>query len=193
MLLAEKDALIVVDAQNDFIDGPLTAKNAADVVVLIEIALDKFKRAMLPCFLTACDHPENHCSFIAQGGKYVAHGVRGTEGAQITPKLSRFINTSTMILKGQSSDVEELSAFDNPALHTYLQLTGVNRLFVCGFVTDICILATVLAGLKLGYTVILLCDAIAAADINEGDGMRAVEQMYKAGALARTVQWIKER
>jgi nicotinamidase/pyrazinamidase len=60
---------------------------------------------------------------------------------------------------------------------------GVTRLVVCGLATDYCVKATVLDGRERGYPVTVLGNAIRAVDLQPGDGDRAVEAMFEAGAL----------
>jgi len=60
---------------------------------------------------------------------------------------------------------------------------GVTRLVVCGLATDYCVKATVLDGRERGYPVTVLGNAIRAVDLEPGDGDRAVEAMFEAGAL----------
>jgi nicotinamidase/pyrazinamidase len=58
----------------------------------------------------------------------------------------------------------------------------VKRLFVCGLATDYCVKATVLDGLKLGYEVYLLVDAIKGVNVRPGDSEEAINEMVKAKA-----------
>jgi nicotinamidase/pyrazinamidase len=58
----------------------------------------------------------------------------------------------------------------------------VRRLFVGGLATDYCVRSTVLDALALGYRVVVVGDAIAAVNVQPGDGERALQQMRDAGA-----------
>lgn len=63
-----------------------------------------------------------------------------------------------------------------------LKSRGVQRLVVLGLATDYCVLATVLDGLRLGYPVLVVQEAIRAVDLNPGDGEKALAAMAAAGA-----------
>ncbi len=52
-----------------------------------------------------------------------------------------------------------------------------------GLAIDYCVKTTVLDGLKEGFKVYLLVDAVRGVDREEGDSDRAVEEMKKKGAL----------
>ena len=59
---------------------------------------------------------------------------------------------------------------------------GVGRLFVGGLATDYCVKSTVVDGVREGFEVVVLADAIAAVDLTPGDGAKALEEMRAAGA-----------
>ena len=52
-----------------------------------------------------------------------------------------------------------------------------------GLATDYCVLNTVKDGLKLGYEVFLLEDAVKAVNVNAEDGEKAIEEMIRLGAV----------
>jgi nicotinamidase/pyrazinamidase len=54
---------------------------------------------------------------------------------------------------------------------------------VCGLATDYCVKATVIDGRERGYPVTVLGNAIRAVNLADGDGVRAIEAMFEAGAL----------
>src|SRR5262249_36857573 len=59
---------------------------------------------------------------------------------------------------------------------------GVSRLFVGGLATDYCVKETVVEGLRAGFEVIVLEDAVAAVDLTSGDGAKALDEMRAVGA-----------
>ena len=58
---------------------------------------------------------------------------------------------------------------------------GIERVVVVGLATDYCVKATALDAVRLGYETHVLTDAIAAVDLEPGDGERALEEMAAAG------------
>jgi nicotinamidase-related amidase len=62
---------------------------------------------------------------------------------------------------------------------------GVERVVVVGLATDYCVSATALDAARLGYETSLLTDAIAAVDLQPGDGDRALRSMRDAGVAMR--------
>jgi nicotinamidase/pyrazinamidase len=67
-----------------------------------------------------------------------------------------------------------------------LRERSIERVVVCGLATDYCVKSTVLDALRLGYGTTVLLDAIAAVDLNPGDGDRALDELRAAGAALET-------
>ncbi len=183
------DALVLVDVQNDFLPGgSLAVKEGDQVVAPLNRCIELFHQRKLPIFTTRDWHPADHCSFVAQGGPWPPHCVAGTHGADFAPDLHLPPHLPIVkIGKGHDPAKDSYSGFEGTDLDRHLNLLGVKRLFVGGLATDYCVLNTVLDGLKLGYQVVVLSDAIRAVDVNPGDGDKALAEMTAKGvALAET-------
>jgi nicotinamidase/pyrazinamidase len=178
------DALIVVDLQNDFLTGGSLAVPDGDAVIpVLNTWIRRFRGAGLPVFATRDWHPADHCSFREQGGPWPPHCVAGTKGAEFTPEL--VLPPDALIhSKATRPEKEAYSGFEEGDFGRQLREMGVTRLFVGGLATDYCVRATVLDGLKEGFQVVLLADAIRAVEARPGDGARAIAEMREAGALA---------
>src|SRR5689334_18773545 len=91
---------------------------------------------------------------------------------------------STMIIsKSCRRDIETYSGFEGTELEACLRKVGVQRLYIGGLATDYCVLNTVKDGLRRGFGVRLLKEAIRAVNVKEGDGERAEEEMVRLGAI----------
>lgn len=180
MRLQSDSALIVVDMQNDFVTGSLAVPGAEKIAATIwELAI-KFRNAGAPRLYTRCYHPSDHCSFKGQGGPWPPHCVAGTYGAELYAPLR---NDGSEVLKGIGSNKDAYSAFDGTGLDDILKLLRIRYLYVCGVATDYCVRSTVLDAIQLGYLVYVLLDAVAAVNVNEGDGKRAIGDMLLNGAV----------
>ena len=176
------DALIIVDLQRDFLPGGALGVARGDAVVgAMNDYLTLFATNHLPVFATRDWHPSNHCSFVAQGGPWPPHCIAGSPGAAFADGLRLPANTK-VVSKAISAGRDAYSGFDGTELQALLQQAQVNRVFVGGLATDYCVLQTVKDACALGFTVLLLRDAIAAVDAQPGDGDRAIEDMQAAGA-----------
>jgi len=182
--LQRGDALLVVDVQRDFLPGGRLAVPGGDrILAPLNACIEQFGASALPVFASRDWHPPDHCSFQAQGGPWPAHCVAGTPGAAFAAGL-QLPTGCGLVSKGCSAPQEAYSAFEQTDLHRRLQAIGVRRLFVAGLATDYCVLASVLDARALGYEVVLLRDAIAAVELQPGDGAQALARMDAAGAVS---------
>jgi nicotinamidase-related amidase len=62
----------------------------------------------------------------------------------------------------------------------------IERLVIGGLATDYCVKATALDAIALGYSVTVLTDAVAAVDLEPGDGERALAELAAAGVALTT-------
>jgi nicotinamidase/pyrazinamidase len=177
----KKRALLVVDVQNDFCPGGSLAVAHGDEVVkpLNQLIIEFLERGE-PVFKTRDWHPVNTKHFADFGGTWPVHCVQNTKGAEFHPNLIDDIHIR-VISKGLG-DEDCYSAFDGTDLGLQLQRLGVNEIWVGGLTTDYCVKNTALDGLKEGFAVKVLADAIRPVDLQPGDGERAIEEMRAAGA-----------
>jgi len=186
--IGKKDALIVVDVQRDFCPGGTLAVQKGDTVVpVLNEYMKMFSRAGLPIYATRDWHPPTHISFKERGGRWPAHCVQNTPGAEFHPGL-KLPPETTVISKATDPDREAYSGFDGTRLGEELQRKGTRRVFVGGLATDYCVKNTVLDALRLGFETVLLGDAVQGVDAEPGDSEKAIEDMVKAGAKKATLE-----
>lgn len=188
MKVREGDALVIVDVQNDFADskGTLYVKGSEKIFPNVKLWIDKFVRENHPIFLTKDWHPVDHISFknADNPNGWPVHCVINTWGADTHPSINVPGENWEYVLKGIKKDVEEYSGFaPGNGLDQRFKKYGIKRMVVVGLATDYCVKATVLDGLKQGYDVSVVSDAIAGVDINPGDSSRATHDMVSAGAI----------
>ncbi|HSE93911.1 MAG TPA: bifunctional nicotinamidase/pyrazinamidase [Methylomirabilota bacterium] len=186
-----RDALVVVDVQNDFCPGGSLAVPEGDrVVPVLNRYAARFAASGAAVFASRDWHPERTRHFAAQGGAWPPHCVQGTPGAEFHPALSLPAGAE-VVSKGMDPGDDAYSCFQaedaqGMPFAAALGERGVGRLFVGGLATDYCVKATVLDAMKEGFEVVVLEDAVRAVDVSPGDGARALEEMRRAGAaLAR--------
>jgi len=185
--MASKDALIVVDVQNDFCPGgTLAVADGDQVVPVLNRYIDQFIKVGLPIFATRDWHPEKTSHFTTGGGPWPPHCVQGSKGAQFHPDLKLPLGT-VMVSAGTGADEDGYSGFlgrdENGAkLADLLRQRVIERIFIGGLATDYCVKHTVLDGLKEGFKVVLLADSVRGVNLKPGDSARAIEEMRNAGA-----------
>jgi nicotinamidase/pyrazinamidase len=115
--------------------------------------------------------------------------VAGTWGAELHPDLA-LPDDAPRVRKGTNGE-DGYSGFTmrDPVsgetiateLEALLRDAGVDRVVVVGLATDYCVKATALDAIRLGFATEVLTDAIAAVDVEPGDGQRAFAEMRDAG------------
>ncbi len=184
---ATRDALVLVDVQNDFCPGgSLAVPDGDQVVPVLNRYAERFGEARAPVFASRDWHPPKTKHFQAYGGAWPPHCVQGTRGAEFHPGLEMPAGT-VVVSKGMDPEQDAYSAFQAEdergiAFARALAARGVKRLWVGGLATDYCVKATVLDALRSGLEVQVLADAIRAVDVQPGDGERAIGEMREAGA-----------
>ena len=79
-------------------------------------------------------------------------------------------------------ETEAYSAFAGSGLFELLQSLHICRIFAGGIATEYCVHNTVIDALQLGYSVVILQDAIQALNRQPNDGRQAVQDMIEHGA-----------
>jgi len=187
-----RDALVVVDVQNDFCPGgALAVPNGDHVVPVLNHYAQRFANHGAPIFASRDWHPEHTRHFAAQGGRWPPHCVQGTRGADFHPALKLPAGTE-VLSKGMDPAADAYSCFQaedtqGMPFAAVLGDRGAGRLFIGGLATDYCVKATVLDALQEGFEVVVLEDAVRAVDVTPGDGERALEEMSRAGAVLARV------
>lgn len=179
--MSKKRALIVVDVQNDFCPGGALAVAQGDQVVApLNKLIEEFLERGEPVFKSRDWHPEKTAHFTAYGGTWPVHCVQNTPGAEFHPQLIDDLHIR-VISKGLG-DEDTYSAFDSTDLALQLRRLGIEEVWVGGLATDYCVKHTVLDGLKEGFRVKALEDAMRPVELKSGDGERAIVEMRNAGA-----------
>ena len=184
-------ALVIVDVQNDFADpaGSLSVKGGDAVVPVINSEIAMATSAGASVVATQDWHPESTPHFAKDGGIWPVHCVGDTWGARLHPDLA-MPEDAPRLHKGANGE-DGYSGFtmrdpttgeETPTeLDGLLRERGTKRVVVVGLATDYCVSATALDAARLGYDTAVLTDAIAAVDLQPGDGERALQAMRDSG------------
>jgi nicotinamidase/pyrazinamidase len=158
-----RNALILVDIQPDFLPGGALAVPKGDAV--LEPVRKLLERDLFAVVVATQDwHPPGHVSFASShegrtpletielyGHEQILwpdHCIQGTAGAELSDQLS-WERVSAIIRKGEAADSDSYSGFRNnwnPAgerpttgLAGYLRERGVHDVVLCGLARDFCV------------------------------------------------------
>jgi nicotinamidase/pyrazinamidase len=181
----------VVDVQNDFADpsGSLSVTGGEVVVEAANRLVDDAGEAGSPVIYTQDWHPPSTPHFEKDGGIWPVHCVAGTWGADFHPEL---VVTGPSVRKGVDGE-DGYSGFTvrHPiggrtrptGLIDLLRERGIRRVVIAGLATDYCVRATALDAVDLGLETVVVRHAVAAVDVEEGDGERALQEIAAAGVV----------
>ncbi len=184
-----RTALVVVDVQNDFADpaGNLTVAGGEAVVPVINEEVARATAAGGLVVATQDWHPPDTPHFEKDGGVWPVHCVQGTWGAELHPELRI---AGPVVRKGTAGE-DGYSGFTmrDPRsgatvpteLEGLLRERGIERVVVAGLATDVCVKETALDAARLGFATTVLTRAVAAVDLQPGDGEAALAEMAAAG------------
>ncbi len=177
-----KDALFIVDVQNDFCGGGrLPVPGGEEVVPVVNRLAASFRHV----FLSQDWHPPGHVSFSsAHAGKkpfdvidlpygpqelWPDHCVQDTTGADFHPDLD-VPHAELILRKGYRKEMDCYSIFFENDRRTpsglggYLRERGLTRLFLAGLALDFCVRYSAEDASRLGFEAIIVEDACRAID-----------------------------
>lgn len=191
--IGSRDALVVVDVQNDFCPGGALAVPDGDAVIAV---IHRIAPGFKHIVLTQDWHPPGHCSFASSypgkkpfevvmltGGEqrlWPDHCVQGTRGAELHPDLQ--LDRAELILrKGFRKEIDSYSAFfENDratptGLAGYCRERGLGRMFFAGLAYDFCVGFSALDARRAGLEAVVVRDACRAIDVEGSVGRMDAE------------------
>ena len=179
MRITASDALLVIDAQNDFCEGgALAVQGGAGIMSLIARLAERFDTVIA----TQDWHTPDQISFASNhAGKApftqieVAYGpqmlwpdhcLQGTPGADFHPDVTPAVTKALAVVrKGYNPAVDSYSGFfENDhrtatGLAGLLRDRGVTRVFLCGLAYDYCVRFTAEDAVREGFEAVVIEDA----------------------------------
>ncbi|MDH6269383.1 nicotinamidase/pyrazinamidase [Rhizobium sp. SG_E_25_P2] len=193
-----REALVVIDVQNDFCPGGALAVTDGDAILpAVNALIARFDHVAL----TQDWHPAGHSSFASShAGKapfdsvtmpygeqtlWPEHCIQGTPGAEFHPGLV-WTKAELVIRKGYRTAIDSYSAFfENDhatptGLAGYLRERGIEAVTLCGLATDFCVAFSALDAMAAGFKTTVMLEACRGIDL--GGSMDAqLEKMRQAG------------
>ncbi len=161
-------SIVVVDMQNDFIDGSLGTKEAQKMLPRLK---DKLKKVVedgsAELVFTMDTHGKDYLN--TQEGKNlpVEHCIKGTQGWEISPELGEFV--------AKAKAVVEKPTFGSMELIKHLK--AADEVELVGLCTDICVISNALL-IKAAYPEMKVSvDAQCCAGVTPESHANALEAM----------------
>ena len=179
MRITASDALLVIDAQNDFCEGgALAVQGGAAIMPLINRLAERFDTVIAtqdwhtPDQISFASNHDGATPFteieVAYGRQMLwpDHCVQGTAGADFHPHVAPAVAKALAVVrKGYNPAVDSYSGFfENDhrtatGLAGLLRDRGVTRVFLCGLAYDYCVRFTAEDAVREGFEAVVIEDA----------------------------------
>ena len=163
-----QNILLVIDMQNDFIDGALGTKEAVEIVPAVKAKIEEFDG---PVLFTRDTHETWYMD--TQEGKNlpVPHCIRGTDGWQIRPELDA-------LRKTEAIDKKTFGSKDLGRILTEMnEQEEIGSITVIGLCTDICVISNALLAKAFLPEVPIIVDASCCAGVTPESHENALKAM----------------
>ena len=163
MAKSMRRALIVIDVQNDYINGnlPIEYPPVEQSLANIGRAMDAAREAGIPVVVVQNVLPEN-----------MPIMAKGTHGAELHPSITER-GWNHYVLKNLPSALAETG------LEEWLRTNGIDTITVVGYMTHNCDFSTVVQGMHAGFTVELLSDATGSVPYANRAGSATAEEIHR--------------
>ena len=160
--------LVVVDMQNDFIDGALGTKEAVAIVDNVRKKIEGFQGTVL---FTRDTHFENYMDTQEGHNLPVPHCIKGTKGWEIREELDVLRTTDAIDkLTFGSAELPEILQ----KLHEENPMESITFVGLC---TDICVISNVMVTKAFLPEVPIIVDAACCAGVTPESHKNALEAM----------------
>lgn len=161
-----QSALVIIDAQNEYVDGKLPLTGVGPALDVIARLLGRARDVGAPVI-----------HIVHQGKPGGAFDPQGPGGAIAGPAAPA--EGETVIRKTLPN------AFAGTELHEILKGLGATQLIVAGFMTHMCVSSTARGALDLGYATTVAADAVATRDLpGPAGGVIAADVLNMASLAA---------
>lgn len=162
-----RKVLVVVDMQNDFIDGAL---GTAEAVAIVPKVAEKIKNFDGTVLYTRDTHEENYMETQEGRNLPVPHCIRGTEGWQIRTELQQ-----------AGAEVVDKPTFGSRILAEKLvemnREEAIESITLIGLCTDICVISNAFVIKAFLPETPIIVDAACCAGVTPKSHERALEAM----------------
>ncbi|MFX1563570.1 MAG: cysteine hydrolase family protein [Promethearchaeota archaeon] len=174
-------ALLIIDMLNDFVTGSLKCDRAQGIIPNIRQLIDGFQKQGLPVIFVN----DNHLETDFEMGRWGAHAIAGTEGAQVIPEL-------TPSEKAIIIDKHVYSGFFETPLDTILRSHKVDTVILTGLHSHLCVRHTAADAFFRGYKIIIPKDGVDSFTKEDHESGLAYIKEYYGATVTDTANVLKD-
>ena len=125
-----KRLLVVVDYQNDFVDGALGFKGAELIAPAIADLIKEFRKNNDEVVFTYDTHDADYMNTVEGNNLPVLHCLKGSDGWQLYPSINELLGDAKVFFK---------PGFGSKELGDYIAKQDFEEIYLVGLVSDICV------------------------------------------------------
>ncbi len=161
--------LVVIDMQNDFVDGALGTKEAVGIVPAVLHKIEDFPG---PVLYTRDTHGEDYLQTLEGKNLPVIHCVKGTKGWQLVDEIRMLASEDAIIDKPTFGSMKLPEAIDKCS-----DGEEIESITLIGLCTDICVISNAMI-LKAAFPdVPIIIDADCCAGVTPASHRTALDAM----------------
>lgn len=161
-----KKLLIVVDMQNDFIDGTLGTKEAEAIVPAVIKKIEEYQERSDEVIFTLDTHFDDYLETMEGKKLPVSHCIKGTPGWELQKEIGRY--------DGKRFEKITFGSLDCAG---YAAAGGYESVELAGLCTDICVISNALILKAAMPSVPILVDSSCCAGVTPESHQNALEAM----------------
>ncbi|MCI8370891.1 MAG: cysteine hydrolase [Lachnospiraceae bacterium] len=167
--------LVVVDMQQDFINGALGTKEAVSIVPAVRRKIEGFDGMVL---FTKDTHHKDYLQTQEGRNLPVIHCVKGSEGHELEPSLAEYAR--------QAAEEKQIQFFEKPGfgskelaqfLEELSERESLEQIELVGLCTDICVISNAMLLKTFLPEVPVIVDSACCAGVTPQSHMQALEAM----------------
>ena len=158
--------LIVIDCQNDFINGTLGTKEAQAIIPNVKKKIEEYKARGDKVIFTRDTHHENYLKTNEGKQLPVKHCIYHTNGWEISDKLDT-----------DGCEIIDKNTFGYTQWYMYGIGPYIEKIEIVGFCTDICVISNAMILKATFPEVHIIVDASCCAGVTPESHKRALETM----------------
>jgi len=144
--------LIVVDMQNDFIDGSLGTPEAQAIVDNVVAKIEEYRKENDTIYFTKDTHDNSYTNTLESKYLPIEHCIYDTHGWNLCDAIENECKRSDGIVLLKYT-------FGFSYWESYLERHFINTIEICGLCTDICVVSNALILRALYPNLEIVCDA----------------------------------
>lgn len=163
-----KKLLVVIDYQNDFVDGALGFSGAEKLDELIVKRIEEYEKEGADIVATMDTHFDDYLDTVEGKNLPVKHCIKSTKGWELYGKTGK---------KLENSRIFEKYTFGSTELGSFMMDNSYDKIELCGLVTNICIITNAIIAKSACPEAEILVDSSLIGSYDETLGQKAIDIM----------------